>query len=887
MRQILVMLLGLLAAGAWGETVVYPHLMDPRIHPDYARRAVQPPSWDDFENQTQFVCLRGFGVVDNKLVGFNEELEKFTVTHDLGRVVWPSYNTVFADNLGDLAQEIKRRNLWLFDPWGYVPGSGPGDYWIQFEVPRATLSMLEETLGARWLGMDVGEQDGRYIGGYASQAFPVGGDRMAQYLNFQRHFEKMGDDLGHRLSTLVSLNYGHYLIKEGTYTTIGAETAQALPNSQVYYAFIRGAGKQYGVPWFGNASVFNRWGWKTYGPPGKENGPTKGSSLNLLKRLLYSHILYNCVFVGFENSWFDGEALSPIGRIQQSAQRWVREHGPVGVMHTPVALLVDFQAGWTFPRHLYTDHTYRVWGNLPYEEGDYFTESVLDLIYPGYQDASYFHDERGFLSPTPYGDIADVLLSDAALWNLRQYPLLIVAGDIAPSEELRDKLTEYVRGGGQVVITEATRAALGLAIETGVRVIPGPGVVRDASVAFPVENPVDAALARPYRLSPEAQGVLDTALREQVLFEAGEGLSIITCRKGPGEYTLGVINNTLAPMPFKITSHCGEIVAMKECALDTSERGAVGEFPEGFESAAGQAVDPHSIPAAGLRLFDVTVKEAGVVELAKAAPVAAPKDRALSLGNPVSIKEELLRRPTFFEHYDGVLVDWKYLDGRDSAALAHESGWLNRQGVRIYVDLRSGINLYPDLRLTNNDEKPYAESIARIVALMDKMAAFGAKDLLLCLHRQPENSFTIEQTRASFAGALKALGAEGAKHGITLLLAQSSKFAAGITESADFVRDAAMENIRLAPSLALLLQQGHTPASLPADIAPLSSLWLVAAPGLDHNGRLFTASQPAQAAAESFGAWRDFLRTLPVAFDAAYEDKDAEYRDARLLASTP
>ena len=80
--------------------------------------------------------------------------------------------------------------------------------------------------------------------------------------------DRAGDDLGHRHATLVSLNFGHYFLKEGTYTLIGAETAQALPNNQVYYAFIRGAGKQYGVAWFGNASIYNRWGYKSYGSSG-------------------------------------------------------------------------------------------------------------------------------------------------------------------------------------------------------------------------------------------------------------------------------------------------------------------------------------------------------------------------------------------------------------------------------------------------------------------------------------------------------------------------------------------------------------------------------------------------------------------------------------------
>jgi len=288
------------AATAQAGHRVYTHLLEPREHPDYDRRHVQPPSWEAFGNVTQFAALRGFGVENDQIVGYVEEIEKYTKVYELGNVIWPAYPIIFAKNLGDLADEIERRGLYLFDIWGYVPGSGPGGYWQQFHPDPAVFEMLESKLGERWLGMDNGEQDGRYIGGYASQMSGISGNRFDAYLNFQRHFERMGDELGNKLSTLVSLNFGHYFLKEGIYASIGAETAQALPNSQVYYAFIRGAGKQYGVPWLGNASVWNRWGYKAYGTPGDDHSTTKGTSLNLLKRLLYSHILYNCVFVGFE-----------------------------------------------------------------------------------------------------------------------------------------------------------------------------------------------------------------------------------------------------------------------------------------------------------------------------------------------------------------------------------------------------------------------------------------------------------------------------------------------------------------------------------------------------------------------------------------------------------
>ncbi len=210
---------------------VYSHLLDPREHPDYERRAVKPPTWETFKGRTQFTCLRGLTVEGERIVGFREELEKFTRTHELGDVIWPSYPILFAKNLDELADEIARRELYLFDIWGYVPGSGPGGYWMQFAPPPEAFAVLEAKLGARWLGTDIGEQDGRYVGGYAEQLTPASARRIDQYANFQRHFERMGDDLGHKHATLVSLNFGHYFLKEGTYTLIGAETAQGLPNN--------------------------------------------------------------------------------------------------------------------------------------------------------------------------------------------------------------------------------------------------------------------------------------------------------------------------------------------------------------------------------------------------------------------------------------------------------------------------------------------------------------------------------------------------------------------------------------------------------------------------------------------------------------------------------
>ena len=915
------------AASPPDRVAVYPRLADPREHPDDDRRPVRPPDWGTFRQRTQFTALRGFNVQDDRIVGYAEELEKFTRTHALGDVIWPSYPILFAKNLGDLADEIARRGLYLFDVWGYVPGSGPGGYWQQFRPPREAFTLLTEKLGERWLGTDIGEQDGRYIGGYANQMTPASVGRFGQYLNFQRHFERMGDDLGHRHATLVSLNFGHYLLREGTYTLIGAETAQGLPNSQVYYAFIRGAGKQYGVLWFGNASIYNRWGYKTYDGKGTNDGyafgPTKGSSLSLLKRLLYSHILYNCAAVGFENMWFQGDRLSPIGRIQQSAQRWVQEHGAPGVMHTPVALLLDFNSGWSFPRHLYTDKTYRVWGNLPYEAGDFLTDGVLDLLYPGYANASYFHDETGFLTPTPFGDIADCLLADAPPWLLRRYAVIVVAGALRGGTEMRDRLEEYVAQGGQLVLTAGNLAVLpgGLAgcralaaptppgslivtppdgveaskvkpVPGGFELVHGRGTLTVMQSAYGIgsvpwspeelRSRTDQPLPTPHPLEAELRELLTRKFRATALFAADARLGLITCRRAPNEYTVGVFNSGWDPLPLRLESRCGPIQELRELPLDSSDRTAEGLTPESIEPARLGTSAPDTIAGGDVRIFRITVRETNVVELAAERPPARPRGRLLPLRQAGSVKEAILARPTFFQHFDGVVVDSRWLSDREAGALRAEAPWLARQQVRIWIDLSSRIDLYPDLRLANNVAADYEASLATITALLDKMEIVGARDLILTLHRHPENNFTGEQTQGSFDATLRQLAAAAAGKGITLHLRLAfGKPPWNPGEGLALLERIGASNLKLSPAIALLGKETVEPAKLRARVG----VWLVAGAERDAAGQLWNAHAPLARTTDRTGLRRWLLEAgeAPLALDGVYEDMNAEYADVQSL----
>lgn len=110
---------------------------------------------------------------------------------------------------------------YLIDISDYIPGdtdwcapdSPAQDSTCEYHLPRKTRDMLDAIMGENFTGMENGEQDGRFIAGFAAEQLrAVGGgpgsgakEMRHGYLHHANFVDRMQDDLGNKLSSLNSL----------------------------------------------------------------------------------------------------------------------------------------------------------------------------------------------------------------------------------------------------------------------------------------------------------------------------------------------------------------------------------------------------------------------------------------------------------------------------------------------------------------------------------------------------------------------------------------------------------------------------------------------------------------------------------------------------------
>lgn len=168
--------------------------------------------------------------------------------------------------------------------------------------------------------------------------------------------------------------------------------------------------------------------------------------------------------------------------------------------------------------------------------------------------------------------------------------------------------------------------------------------------------------------------------------------------------------------------------------------------------------------------------------------------------------------------------------------------------------------------------------------MLEKSRVLGTRDVILSLHRVPENNFTPEQTREAFRATLRSLSAKAAKLGLTLhLRTDPEKTPGGMSELKRLIDQVGADHLKIAASTALLARD-----RAPGDLGSWKDrlgLWLVAAPGGDSAGDFHDLHAPLHGspAFDDVACWVEAAPETPVVSDAILADPDQEYLEARAL----
>lgn len=725
---------------------LYPYLVVPKEYPEYYRRPYPALSWEDFDNKTQFV------------VGRNVPLDSTELSDAKGNIYRPNLSFMRDKDFIRRLQFAAKNNLWLHNIGGYGPGSAfpLGNGFGEYIVPKWQIKQIERYIRNRFTGFDVGEQDGRFNFTYRSIIEPYVPDKIRQYLVSQPYFDRIAADQGYWCSALSVLWYWNYILKEGYTILVGAETQNKITNGQVQYMHLRGAGKQYGILWYGDVSVFDSWGCKNYDKSNDYEDANKGGSLSLMKRSYYTQYMYNSTILSMEQGWCEGSwgqnkgELSPIGIMHNDCVEFVEKYGQPGTMITQVALLNDFYSGWMPASHI--TGTFRVWNGMPYAAGDYLTDALVSMFYPNYERSGFFFDETGAMCATPYGENVDALWSDARVEVMKQYPIMVAAGDLfSGGKELADKVNDYVQQGGTFVVTAQNAIRLwpewniemkknipgGVKIQIGQNVYIEEGKfklyeadipVKSYVIArmgnmpialwipmgkggimlsltgyglneepYPVENSLgwnskgfNTYLERPYCLLNHFKAILDYLFSSVELFSVGDNLGYIVNYLDKGRYRIAVYNNTFKSLPFKIESKIGEIISIKELSTGNKLFHSMGYYPNNMKGEVNGKDDGQHIYGGDIRLFDVEIKDDRVKIKDKIPQVSPVVNSYLTFSNMMFLKEQIRQMPTFFDYFDGVAIEGSAILGMDDVALQYQNEWYRLQSLDIAADLRHG-----------------------------------------------------------------------------------------------------------------------------------------------------------------------------------------------------
>ncbi|PWT89677.1 MAG: hypothetical protein C5B55_10970 [Blastocatellia bacterium] len=271
-----------------------------------------------------------------------------------------------------------------------------------------------------------------------------------------------------------STSFAHALSEWGV-NLLGIETAAVQPITGMRIAFTRGAARQFGgsflyyhAPNFGDtATTFT----KTQNFAGPDfffhsrYGPTMGPSLSWYRKSYFLYYMAGASAIyleqGFDQFFKPGPGeyplqLNPLGRITDEFMRFAEKHPDRGTPYTPVAFLLD-------PAHGFDMTDYPQW---PFEvsqinKSDRALRELFGVAYyPGLvvEGEPAIADRQPFVNGV-FGDVFDVLTASESSRRsslisspLSAYRVVVVGGRVEWSTKWVQRLGDYVREGGTVVL---------------------------------------------------------------------------------------------------------------------------------------------------------------------------------------------------------------------------------------------------------------------------------------------------------------------------------------------------------------------------------------------------------------------------------------------------
>lgn len=263
-----------------------------------------------------------------------------------------------------------------------------------------------------------------------------------------------------------ALAFNHYAMEWGCGYVFIETTSAGYQRHQPQMYFVRGASRQYGIPWGWYIAVGMN-GKKGYTDPDylgtwsmNAAGGNGGISPSLNKRDRYlawfsgAEMVRNEVWPWTYCTDKDKDGvyeLSPHGEVMKEWYDFIRKNPERGVSYAPVALGLPFDHGVS------PIQGGKPFGYFPYNAGDIMTEAVFRAIVPWMMHKIKEKPQEWAYCGSPYGDIYDVILPDppsgpVKLDVLKNYRAFFMSGTHSPSKALAARLTEYVKGGGTLII---------------------------------------------------------------------------------------------------------------------------------------------------------------------------------------------------------------------------------------------------------------------------------------------------------------------------------------------------------------------------------------------------------------------------------------------------